>query len=447
MTIEERKKKVGFHTLGCKVNLYESEAMMGLLKEAGYEIVEEGEEADVYLINTCAVTNEAGRKSRQAVRHLKSLHPNALMVVLGCYTQMEKEIEEKLPEADILLGTANKDKIVTLLEEHFLKKEQEKRSVLHPYFVENIREYHTFDPLSLGDYRGHTRAFLKIEDGCSNFCSYCIIPYVRGPVRSKPLEETVKEAEFLGQRGYQELVLTGIHLGQYGQDNKEYRLVDLIERLHEIDAIKRIHLSSIEINELTEELLSSMKGMDKIIHHFHVPLQSGNNEILRAMRRKYEREEFLEKTIRLRELFSDVSLTTDVIVGFPGETEELFQDSLAFIQKVDFSKVHVFPYSKRNGTKAALMKAQVDKKTKAERSKRLTSLSDQMGERFCQTMIGKEKQVLLEQKIIENGVAYLEGFTENYVKTRIKCQEDLTNQIKKVKIVGADHEFAEGILV
>lgn len=433
-------KKVKLVTLGCRVNLYESEAMAGLFLKHGYDVVQGDEEADIYVINTCAVTNEAGRKSRQTMRHIKKEHPQSIIVFTGCYAQMEEgELKEKLPEADIILGNADKDKVVSVLQAYTGNKGETR--------MQNMRQVHEFDHLRLGNFHGHTRAFLKIEDGCNNFCSYCIIPYVRGPVRSKDLTAAVKEAEELAQKGYREIVLTGIHLGQYGKDGKPYHLLTLLEKLQELKGIERIRLSSIEGMELDSELLYRMKDMDKICHHFHIPLQSGSDNTLKSMNRRYDTKEYREKILTVRELFQDVSISTDVIVGFPGETEEDFLESVAFCKEMEFSKIHVFPYSKRSGTKASEMKCQLTQKIKSERSQILVAISDTLAYNFYIKFVNRVFPVLFEQWKKQDGFYISEGYTDHYIRVRVNSDRPLENIILPVRLTDALPDGMEGELV
>ncbi|MCG1012706.1 tRNA (N(6)-L-threonylcarbamoyladenosine(37)-C(2))-methylthiotransferase MtaB [Tepidanaerobacter sp. GT38] len=419
--------KVAFYTLGCKVNQYESAAMAELFEKKGYEIVDFDDKADVYVINTCDVTNESGRKSRQIIRKAIRKNPSAKVAVVGCYAQLEPNKVSNLPGVSVVVGTKDRHKIVDLVEE---AKQTDKQVVA----VEDIMKQRTFEEIAFRGHRTKTRAFLKIQEGCNMFCSYCIIPYARGPVRSRAIESIIAEAENLARDGFKEIVLTGIHLGLYGFDFKEekHHLLEVISRISQIEGIERIRLSSIEALELTDEFLEGLLKIKSFCHHFHIPLQSGCDTVLKRMNRRYSTNDFRNRVNYIRSLMPDASITTDVIVGFPGETEDEFRVTESFIQEMEFSKLHVFPFSARRGTPAADMPNQVEKSVKADRSHRLIHLSQELEQKFRGKFISTIQDVLFEDK--KDGNRY-EGLTENYIKVVVKSKEDLHNQIIPVKLM------------
>ncbi len=417
-------------TLGCKVNQVESAQIASLLEEAGYTALVAEEGADIIIVNTCAVTNEAAAKSRRAFRHHKKNNPKAIGVLMGCYSQLEgKSLNEKLPEADLIFGNIKKQNAIEAIKA--LEKERENLldSVGQKYFTEEILNYHTFDEMSVRGGGDHTRAFVKIQDGCNQFCSYCVIPFVRGPVRSRALDQILLEVKTLAERGYVEIVLTGIHLGQYGSDQKDtIGLTDVIDKIHEIQGIQRIRLSSIEANEITEEMIQKMPHWHKLCPHFHIPLQSGSDEVLQAMNRRYDTAYYKQKINLLRQTLPGVTITTDVIVGFPGEGEGDFEKSMAFIQSMGFMKVHVFPFSKRDGTLAATMDHQVTREEKARRSKLLTALSDVMGRKVLEEYLHEEATVLVEKSVPVGEAYQSEGYTRHYIRVVFQSKENLENK-------------------
>lgn len=408
-------KKFYIKTLGCKVNSYESEFVKNLLLNMGYE--ETNENADICIINTCTVTNTADNKSKQAINNIKKKNPNAIVVAMGCFCQFKNAEVEELIKADIIIGNKDKSKVVDYIEE-FLKT---KKRIVKFYDMETI----DFEDMEIKKFTNHKRAFIKIEDGCNNFCSYCIIPYVRGRVRSKDFNKVIIEVGDLALSGHKEIVLSGIHTGQYYSDKK--RLSDLINKISENEGIKRIRLSSVEIVELDEGMMNILKNNDKFVSHLHIPLQAGSNEVLKAMNRRYTKEEFLEKVEEIKNIRKDISLSTDVIVGFPGETEENFLETLDTCRKVGFSKIHVFPYSDRNGTVASRMKNKVDGNVKKDRVKRLMELSDELEREYFEKFIGKEVEVLVEE---EKENIYF-GFTDNYIPIKLKGSYNI-NELYKV---------------
>jgi threonylcarbamoyladenosine tRNA methylthiotransferase MtaB len=415
-------KKAALHNLGCKVNAYETEAMQQMLEEAGYEIVPFSEAADVYVINTCSVTNMADRKSRQMLHRAKKQNPDAVVVAAGCYVQT-KEQEAKTDEAvDLVIGNNKKHELVSMLDAYFAGKEE--RAVID--INDGRQEY---EELSLTHTAEHTRAFVKVQDGCNQFCSYCIIPYARGRVRSRKLADVCREVETLAEKGYKEVVLTGIHLSSYGVDTGD-SLLELIQMVHQIPGISRIRLGSLEPKIITEEFVSEIARLPKLCPHFHLSLQSGCDETLKRMNRKYTTEEYERGCALLRSYFVHPAITTDVIVGFPGETEDEFQTTMAFLERIHFYEMHIFKYSKRQGTRAAEMKEQIPEEVKTARSAKLIALGDRMSEEFRAYYLGREEEILFEEQITVDGKPYYVGFNREYVKAAADSAEDLSNQIR-----------------
>ncbi|MGB9813255.1 MAG: tRNA (N(6)-L-threonylcarbamoyladenosine(37)-C(2))-methylthiotransferase MtaB [Thermovenabulum sp.] len=430
--------KVAFYTLGCKVNQAETEAMMELFREKHYQTVDFDEIADIYVINTCAVTNESERKSRQIIRRAIRKNPQAVIAVVGCYSQLAADEIMKIPGVDVVIGTKDRKKIVEMVEKALYNEEK-------IVDVGNIMEVKSFEEIAFRGYRQKTRAFLKIQEGCNLFCSYCIIPYARGPLRSRKLESIIKEAQELAKDGFKEVVLTGIHLGLYGEDFKRNpNLLDVIKEISKIPGIERIRLSSIEVFEIDENFIDTVSKLENFCRHFHIPLQSGSNEILRKMNRRYTAEEFLEKVELIREKIPDVSITTDVITGFPGETDENFIETEDFIKKVGFSKLHVFKFSPKKGTPAYEMKGQIPERIKEERSHRLISLSHQLERSFREKFKGKILKVLFEEKI---GVDLYEGLTDNYIRVAVFSKEELHNKIHDVILKHNEEEYILGEII
>ena len=413
-------KTVAFCTLGCKVNQYETNAMMQKMIEAGYEVVDFETKADIYIINTCTVTNMADKKSRQMLRRVKEINPEAILVAVGCYAQVAKEKLEQIPEIDLILGINEKNDIVKYVEQ--ASKNTYVSDVLHQ------TEFLDFGDVT---YTEKTRAVIKVQDGCNQFCSYCIIPYARGRIRSRKPESVIKEITDVAKEGIKEVVITGIHIASYGKDfNTEYRLIDLLEEIQKVDGIQRIRLGSLEPTLITEEFVTRLKKLSKICDHFHLSLQSGCNETLKRMNRKYTTDQFRHVVELLRNAYPEVHLTTDVIVGFPGETEEEFNKTYEFLKEIKFYKMHVFKYSPRSGTVAAKMPNQIDENIKEERSNKLIELSDENEKEYNQKYIGKEVEVLLEEREGE----YLKGHTTNYMVVKMKTNENLENTIQKVTV-------------
>lgn len=414
--------KVGICSLGCKVNIYESEYVEGLLRKAGYEIVPFEEKADIYIINTCSVTNESDRKSRKMINQAKRRNEEAIIVVMGCYSQL-KSAEVK---ADIILGNKDKSKIVEYLDECIEKKRQLKK-------IYDLRDVHEFETMSITSFENHTRAFVKIQDGCNAFCSYCIIPYTRGCVRSKKYEDVIKEVTNLVDNGYREIVLTGIHTGKYGIDLENMNLEKLLCRLVEIPGLYRIRLSSIEINEITDGIMDLIKRSKVIARHFHIPIQSGSDKILKLMNRKYNLEFFKDKIKEIRELDEDISITTDLIVGFPGETNEDFRETLDTLQEIQFTKIHTFPYSPREGTPASEMTNQVNGLVKKDRVRQVLQMSDKLEYSFYQSYVGSILEGLVE--VHKDGKVVV--LTSNYISVIVEGNFS-GNQIIKIRIDRVD---------
>lgn len=427
--------KVAFHTLGCKVNQYETSAMAELFSNRGYKIVDFDSIADIYVINTCNVTNQSARKSRQWTRKAIRRNPSAKIVVVGCYSQVEPAEVSQIPGVDVILGTKNRHKIVDIVEEHFKKN---KTSVL----VEDIMKEKEFEDIAFEGLRHRTRAFLKIQEGCNAFCSYCIIPYARGPVRSRTLESIMREAENLARDGFKEIVLTGIHLGLYGEDfNYTTELFDVISEIAKIDEIKRLRLSSIEVNELNDDFIRGVSEIDKFCPHFHIPLQSGCDRILRLMNRHYDSETFLERVEFIKRVIPGVSITTDVIVGFPGETKKDFYDTFNFIKRVGFSRLHVFPFSPRKGTKAYNMPQQIHGDIKTKRSDALIDLSTELEKDYQERFLTKTVNVLFEEQVERE---IFEGLTSNYIKVRVRSYKNLHNEILPVTLIKSCGDYMLG---
>ena len=409
--------KVKVITLGCKVNTYESEYVMSLFQEKGYEIV--SDVADIYVINTCSVTNTSDAKSRKIINKVRRENKDSIIVVMGCMIEAHKDYQNDL--VDIIIGNKDKTKVVELVEEYL--KTHEKKKILYKNFDD------IFEDMFITHMNSHTRAFVKIQDGCCNFCSYCIIPYTRGRQRSKKKENVLKEITTLVLNGYQEIVLTGIHTGHYGSDIAT-SFPELLDEICKIKGLKRLRISSIEITELDDNFLEVLKNYPIIVSHLHIPLQAGSNTILKAMNRKYLKDYYKNKIDTIRMIRPGISITTDVIVGFPGETEELFQETLDFVKEIKFSKIHVFPYSRRQGTKADLMDGQIPENIKKERVKKLMELSNQLEKEYLNLQIGLELPVLIETN--SKNISF--GHTENYLKVKI-LEKISSNEIINVKIL------------
>ncbi|MCI9422545.1 MAG: tRNA (N(6)-L-threonylcarbamoyladenosine(37)-C(2))-methylthiotransferase MtaB [Dorea sp.] len=418
-------KKAALHNLGCKVNAYETEAMQESLVRHGYEIVPFKEKADVYIINTCTVTNMADRKSRQMLHRARKKNPEAVVVACGCYVQAKNGVQDEC--VDIVVGNNQKKDLIEILEAYEGCKKERKRELV------DINHTDEYEELHLEQTKEHTRAYVKVQDGCNQFCTYCIIPYVRGRVRSRRRSSVLEEIQRLADNGYKEVVLTGIHLSSYGMDTND-SLLNLIEAVHEIKGIQRIRLGSLEPRIITEEFVKTLATLPKLCPHFHLSLQSGCNDTLKRMNRRYTSEEYYEKCVLLRKYFTRPALTTDVIVGFPGETKEEFDQSKAFIDKVNFYETHVFKYSKREGTKAASMENQVPEDVKTLRSNELLNLSRRKQEAYEEALVGTVKEVLIEEEILVEGERYHTGHTREYVKVGQKIAENRINELVNVEI-------------
>ena len=424
-------KKAALHNLGCKVNAYETEAMEELLKKDGFTIVDFNEEADVYVINTCSVTNIADRKSRQMIHKCKKLNPDACVVATGCYVQnFGKDIADELG-ADIILGNNKKNDLVIKIHEYFDKLDKNDGPILD-YFDINDGNV-DYEDMVIEKDSEHTRAFVKVQDGCNQFCSYCIIPFARGRIRSRAIDDVVNEVTGLAKAGYKEVVITGIHLSSFGTGT-EYGLADLLEAVQNIDGIERIRMGSLEPQIVTEDFAKRVSALSKMCPHFHLSLQSGCDSVLVRMNRKYSIEEYTKGVEILRKYFDNPAITTDIIVGFPGETEEEFDTTLNYVDFIKFAELHVFAYSKRAGTKAAKMPGQITNAAKKERSAKLISLGLEKTKEYRMSFIGKELAVLFEERQTIDGEEYFVGFSKEYIKCMIKADDkDLSNTILKVK--------------
>lgn len=435
-------KKVAFYTLGCKVNQYETEAMLEMFKEDGYEQVGSEDYADVYVINTCTVTHMSDRKSRQYIRRMKKKNPDSIIAVVGCYSQVSPEEILEIEEVNLVMGTNERRTIVDEIKKLEQAQGEKKAST-----VDDIMKVRAFEEIEISQSNGRTRAFMKIQDGCDRFCTYCIIPYARGgKVRSRDMESIVNEAKTLAENGYEEVVLTGIHVASYGKDLRENKvgLLDVIKRINEIDGIKRIRTSSVEPVLFTDEFVDEVSKMEKVMPHYHLSLQSGCDDTLKRMNRRYTTSEYKEIVDKLRREIPDVAITTDVIVGFPGETEEEFDKTYNYLKELELSQMHIFKYSPRKGTKAADMESQVNPQLKHERSEKLLNLNKENFKKFASRMLNKEFDVLFEQSIGDNKY---EGLTPNYLKTIVESNDDIAGKILKVKITEVKDEYIEGILV
>lgn len=433
--------KVAFSTLGCRVNQYESEAMAEKFIREGYEVVDFSEIADVYVINTCTVTNMGDKKSRQIISKARRLNNNAIIAVVGCYSQMAPKEVSEIEGVDVVLGTRNKGDVV-----YYVNKARDEEKV--QVHVEGVLKNKKFEDLNIEEYQDKTRAFLKIQDGCNRFCTYCAIPYARGSVCSKEPRKVIDEVKKLASHGFKEVILSGIHTASYGLDlDGNITLIDLIEDIEKIHGIERVRIGSIEPAFFTNEVIEKIKGFKKLCPHFHLSLQSGCNTVLKRMNRRYTAEEYEHIVNVLRDNIKDVSISTDVIVGFPGETEEEFNETYEFLKRVKLTKTHIFKYSPRKGTRAAEMKGQLDGKVKEERSKALIALNDINEENFIKKYINKNVKVLLEQKV-KGKENIFEGYTENYIKVEVEKPENIkSGDIIECRIEKAHKDFAEGKII
>jgi len=431
-------KTVAFYTLGCKVNQYETEAMAELFQKKGYTIIGSEEKADVYVINTCTITSLSDRKSRQFIRRSKKRNKDAIIAAVGCYAQISPNEVLEIDEVDLVIGTANKVKIVDLCEEAMDNKKKINA-------VEGIMEIKEFEEIPIEEVKGKTRAFIKIQEGCNQFCSYCIIPYARGPIRSRKPENIINEVKKLSQNGFKEIVLTGIHVASYGKDLGDISLIDIIKMCNMVEGIERIRLSSIEPTIVTKPFLEELIKLEKVCDHFHLSLQSGSDTVLKRMNRKYTTDQYKEIVKLIRNYMPNAGITTDIIVGFPGESNDEFNETLYFVNKIRFSKIHVFKYSKRSGTPAAKFKGQVQEDIKHERSKTLIQLGDRIAEKFHEKMIGTTQDILFED--ISDKEGYIEGYTTNYIRVMAKGSSDLEGKILSVNIIGNEKEKLIGEII
>lgn len=426
---------VAFHTLGCKVNHYETEAIWQLFKDANYERVEFETNADVFVINTCTVTNTGDKKSRQIIRRAIRQNPDAVVCVTGCYAQTSSAEIMEIPGVDIVVGTQDRHKLLD-----YMQQFQDERQPING--VGNIMKNRTYEELEVPYFTDRTRASLKIQEGCNNFCTFCIIPWARGLMRSRDPEKVVEQATQLVNSGYKEIVLTGIHTGGYGQDLKNYNLAQLLRDLDTIEGLERIRISSIEASQLTDEVIDVIGNSNKVVRHLHIPLQSGSDDVLKRMRRKYTMAHFSERLTKLHQALPDLAVTSDVIVGFPGESEDEFQETYDFIVNHHFSELHVFPYSPRIGTPAARMDNQIDEETKNVRVHKLISLSNQLAKEYASKFEDEVLEVIPEEMGEEPHT--LVGYADNYMKVRFEGDDSLIGQIVKVKIVKANYPINEG---
>ena len=437
-------RTVAIHSLGCKVNSYEAESMEQLLKQAGYTIVpfDENITADIYIINTCSVTNIADRKSRQMLHKSKKINPDAIVVAAGCYVNADTKKAAEDNAVDIVLGNNCKINIVEAIENYYKDKNNSE-------MVVDFKEKQEYEELKLDEVSTHTRAYIKIQDGCNQFCSYCIIPYTRGRIRSRDIDEIEEEVTKLVSKGFKEVVLTGIHLTSYGVDNNKGSLLEVIMRLNKIEGLQRIRLGSLEPRVITEEFAKTLSSSKKICPHFHLSLQSGCDTVLKRMNRKYTTQEYYDKCCILRKYFNNPAITTDVIVGFPQETEEEFEATKVFLEKVHFYEMHIFKYSRRKGTVADRMEGQVDEKIKTQRSAILLELENKMSKEYRQQHIGKTEEVLIEEIVSEKGKDYFMGFTPDYIRVKIACDTALDNSeyINTIKKVYMKELSDDGIVV
>ncbi len=433
--------KVGFLSLGCKANSYDTETILAQFEKRGYEIVRDHSYADIFIINTCSVTNIAERKSRQAVERVLKINPDAIIVVTGCYAQIKPDEVKNLRNVAVVAGNRDRMKIVDMVEEYISTGSRKLK-------VTDLLHNSKFEELDISNYGTRTRVQLKIQDGCDNFCSYCIIPYTRGRICSKPMEKVLEQVEQIKSQGVKEIVLTGIHIASYGRDIKEYSLIDLLEKIHGItdSTGMRIRLGSLDPSVVTEEFTERLSQLERICPQFHLSLQSGSDTVLKRMNRHYTSDEYYNSVTLLRQAFDNPALTTDIIVGFPGETEEEFNQTLAFAEKVGFAKIHIFPYSKREGTVAAKMPDQIPHSVAAEREKRLSDAEKKMRCEYIASHIGKSVNVLFEEIKEKDGVRYACGYTPEYIYVHVRTNENFENIEKNVMLKEQKSEFVIGVI-
>ncbi|MBA4547763.1 tRNA (N(6)-L-threonylcarbamoyladenosine(37)-C(2))-methylthiotransferase MtaB [Thermoactinomyces intermedius] len=434
-------KTVAFHTLGCKVNAYETEAIWQMFKKADYKRVDFEEEADVYVINTCTVTNTGDRKSRQMIRRAIRRNPDAVIAVTGCYAQTSPAEVAAIPGVDVVVGTQGREKLIDYVEQYMREREPINA-------VGNIMKQRKFEELDVPSFSDQTRAYLKIQEGCNNFCTFCIIPWAKGLSRSRQPENVLKQARQLVDAGYKEIVLTGIHTGGYGDDFEDYKLADLLWDLDQIEGLKRIRISSIEASQIDDRVIEVLNASEKMCRHLHIPLQAGDDAVLKRMRRKYTTEEYREKIMKLHEAMPDVAITTDVIVGFPGETEEQFERGYRFIEDLKLYQLHVFPYSKRTGTPAARMPDQVPEEVKHERVRKLIELSKRLTVEYARRFVGEVVEVIPEQPFKEDPDSGLYmGYSDNYLQVAFPADPEWVGKVCRVKIDRVDPEYCYGTFV
>jgi threonylcarbamoyladenosine tRNA methylthiotransferase MtaB len=433
---------VAFHTLGCKVNHYETEAIWQLFKQAGYEKIDFEQKADVYVINTCTVTNTGDKKSRQVIRRAIRRNPEAVVAVTGCYAQTTPHEIMAIPGVDIVVGTSGRDQLIDYVNQYL----QERQPI---NAVSNIMKAREYEELDVPEFTDRTRASLKIQEGCNNFCTFCIIPWARGLMRSRKPESVIEQANKLVAAGYKEIVLTGIHTGGYGEDLEDYNLARLLRDLDsKVPGLKRIRISSIEASQITDEVIEVLNSSDKMCRHLHIPLQAGDDSVLKRMRRKYTTDEYRKTIEKLHEALPDVAITTDIIVGFPGETEEMFENGYRFIEEMKFAELHVFPYSKRSGTPAARMEDQVDEEVKNRRVHELIQLSNKLAVEYSSKFVGQVLEVIPEEPYKEAPESGLYvGHSDNYLKLIFPANESLVGKICKVRLDEPGSEYCKGTFV
>ncbi len=429
-------KKVALYTLGCRVNQYETEAMAETFIKKGYEAVDFEDYADVYVINTCTVTNMGDRKSRQMIRKAKRKNPDSIIAVAGCYAQVSPDEAAAIEGVDVVVGTSDKGRIADLVEEYEKNKKKIK-------MVENIMNVREFEELQIDEYQDRTRAFLKIQDGCDRYCSYCLIPFARGPVRSRKPENIINEVVKLADKGFKEVILSGIHVASYGKDIGDVTLLDVIKGINEVEGIERIRIGSVDPTFFTEKVIKEIAKIEKLCPHFHLSLQSGCNETLKRMNRHYTSEEYKATVEGLRQAFPDVSITTDVIVGFPGETDEEFESTYKFLKDIRLSKMHIFKYSPRKGTRAAQYKEQVPPEVKEQRSKILLELDSELERAFIEKFISRKMDVLFEEM---NG-EISNGYTKNYIKVSVNSEDDISGKIYDANLTECMGNYAKGCII
>ncbi|MCD8501257.1 MAG: tRNA (N(6)-L-threonylcarbamoyladenosine(37)-C(2))-methylthiotransferase MtaB [Bacillaceae bacterium] len=430
---------VAFHTLGCKVNHYETEAIWQIFLQNGYEKTDFEGIADVYVINTCTVTNTGDKKSRQIIRRAIRKNPDAVICVTGCYAQTSPAEVLAIPGVDVVVGTQDRSKMLEYIDQY--KNERQPINA-----VSNIMKTRVYEELDVPQFSDRTRASLKIQEGCNNFCTFCIIPWARGLMRSRDPKDVIKQAHQLVSAGYKEIVLTGIHTGGYGEDMKDYSLAKLLSELEEVEGLQRIRISSIEASQITDEVIDVIHNSTKVVRHLHVPLQAGSDSVLKRMRRKYTMDFFAERLEKLKQALPRLAVTSDVIVGFPGETDEEFQETYDFIRKHKFSELHVFPYSKRTGTPAARMEDQVAEEVKNERVHKLIELSNQLAKEYASSFEGEVLEVIPEDRDDQQEGYYI-GYTDNYLKVKFYSDEDMIGKLVKVKIEKAGYPINDGRFV